>query len=192
MQTADGEWYLGRRPARRWRACWCVLALPALLLPAGCGKRGQPPPPPPQEKEPFNAKLEAEGIHWTLPDRDGRPLWEMRANKGKGGVVSGVAQFEGVRCTVYADGQPSLHASAPRVQADVPGKRLSLSGGVSARAVDGTRTFRAEQVSLTVKEENRAVIEATGAVRLDVDGTVLTGERLVTNPRLTEGELIAR
>jgi len=43
-----------------------------------------------------------------------------------------------------------------------------------------------------VEEEKRAVVDATGAVRLKVDGVEMEGARLITNPRLDEGQLLSQ
>lgn len=175
-------------------ACWAGGAAAALLALAGC--RAQPqrpePPEPPRPERPFAPKMQARGITWVLPDPLGRPIWEMRASRGSGVAAQGLAQLEEVRCRVWSDGKPALDARAARVQANYPARRLELVGGVSARTIDGKRSFQCERVVLSVKEEKRAVVEASGSVRLEVDGVVMSGERVVTNPRLSSGQVLAR
>ncbi|MBI3945267.1 MAG: hypothetical protein HY321_05065 [Armatimonadetes bacterium] len=167
-----------------------------MLTAAGCARR-KPPPAPPKPtpaapKTEFNAAVSVSGLRWSVPDLHDRPLWEMRAGKGSSTVASGLAELEDVRCKVYSEGVLALEAEAPRVKADYAGKRLTLYGGVSARTTDGARRFRAERVSLHAKDRQRAVIEAAGAVRLDLDGASVEGARLVTNPHLTEGRILGK
>jgi LPS export ABC transporter protein LptC len=168
-----------------------ALLLCLCLLP-GCRQRSpepEPPEPAPPQR-PFEPQIHARGITWTLPDPQGRPIWELEASEGGGAASQGLAELQDVRCRVYAEGKLALNAEAARVRADLKAKRLALQGGVSAKTVDGKRSFRCQQVTLSVKEEKRAVVEATGTVRLQVDGLEMAGARLVTNPRLSEGQLL--
>lgn len=166
----------------------------AAALAAGCGRRSKPPPPTPTPaKEDKGSSLPesvvANGITWAPTGADGRTLWDLHAEKGKGVLTEGKAELENVRCLVYSQGQAAMETRAPRVQADYAGKSLLLLGGVTARTLDGKRSFRSDQVSMKVKEGKQAVIEASGTVHLDIEGTVLNGGRLVTDAKLRQGEM---
>ena len=166
-----------------------VLVLAGALLAGGWGRRQPPEPPKEPEKKPFTPTLGAKGIHWTVPDAQGRPLWEVDAAEGTGNTAEGHAQLKGVRCKIHEGGKLAMQASAPRVDADLTGKQLVLLGGVSARTADGRRSFRSDKVTLNVKEDRVTRVEARGAVKLNVDGTEVEGERLSTNPQIREGEM---
>jgi hypothetical protein len=116
----------------------------------------------------------------------------VTAGKGSGEVAGGVAELSDVKCQVYADGQQTLEATAPRVTADRTRKEMQMEGGVTARSLDGTRFCRADRLKLTTKEEKRVILEATGAVHLEMDGMVGSGERLVTDAHLTQGQISSR
>lgn len=173
-----------------------ALCLSVVLAAAGCPHRGRlknnEDEKPAQQPFKMEPKLSARGIEWTLSDRQGRPLWEVSATNGSGTAEHGLAELRDVRCRIYSQGKAAMDAEAPRVQADYPHKALLLLGGVRARTADGRRAFRAAQIALRVREEKRAVIEASGGVRLEMDGVTLTGERLLTNPKLSEAQLLGK
>ncbi|NLB95972.1 MAG: LPS export ABC transporter periplasmic protein LptC [Armatimonadetes bacterium] len=187
---------LSNRKMKRNRALLAMVAGLLMLGGAGCHRRpsvpAQRPPEPPRPERPFEPRLRASGVSWTLSDPEGLPVWEVKAKSGSGAAAEGIAELREVRCNVYSAGKLALETQAAQVKADYSRKRLALYGGVDARTPDGTRSFHCERVSLTVEEEKRAVVDATGAVRLKVDGVEMEGARLITNPRLDEGQLLSQ
>lgn len=186
---------MSNKEMKRIRALLAMVAGLLVLGGAGCHRRPSAPvqraPEPPRPERPFEPRLRASGVSWMLSDPEGLPLWEVKAESGGGTAAEGIAELHEVQCKVYSAGKLALETEAAQVKADYSRKHLSLYGGVDARTPDGTRSFQSERVSLAVEEEKRAVIDATGSVRLKVDGVEMEGARLITNPRLDEGRLLS-
>jgi lipopolysaccharide transport protein LptA len=146
-------------------ALLCLLAV--MLLAPGCGrsrtaqnaaatKPNSPPKQGAKEPESRVADVTSENSTFTAKDAAGRPLVTLRVTKmdaaySPGSGIEGAVALQGVRGTLYREGQPSLWVEAP--EAAWEAGILRASKGVRSGTVDGRLTCAGERAEWTARAD---------------------------------------
>ncbi len=111
-----------------WR--WTILAILTLSL-GGClgTSKPQPTPKPP----PIEAKLELDNLSFQQVDKQGKPLWKVRAKKGIYSPDKKRAKITGIDGDFYQDGQIVLQVTANTGEVEQEGEKIVLRGNVIAK-----------------------------------------------------------
>lgn len=111
----------------------------------------------------------------TQWDTQRRPLWSASAREAAVRAATGTAELKDASCRLYQAGKLVWTCSAPKILADQPRRRLTLSGGVLARSADGTHSFRAASAVWNAGDRR---IRGSGGVVFRMGEITLTGGTL--------------
>jgi LPS export ABC transporter protein LptC len=106
---------------------WSILTIATLSL-GGCFEtsKSQPTPKP----SPIEAKLELDNLSFQQVDKQGKPLWKVRAKKGTYTPDKKRAKITGIDGDFYQDGRIVLHVTANAGEVEQEGEKVVLRGDV--------------------------------------------------------------
>jgi LPS export ABC transporter protein LptC len=111
---------------------WISLVLiTALLGVSGCGDPGKPQPRPTSAV--IEAKLELDQLSFEQVDKQGKPLWKVRAQHGIYAPDQKSAKVTSLDGDFYQDGQIILHVTAKTGEVVQEGEKVLLRGDVITR-----------------------------------------------------------
>jgi LPS export ABC transporter protein LptC len=108
-----------------------VLAI-ALLGIGGCSQTSKPQPSPTPTTTPVEAKLELDNLSFEQVDKQSKPLWKVRAQRGVYSPDRQRAKVTNLSGDLYQDGQIILHLTAKTGELEQAGEKVILRGDVVA------------------------------------------------------------
>jgi LPS export ABC transporter protein LptC len=143
----------------RWLSiCWAI----AMLGIGGCHRSGKPQIPNPTQK-PIEAKLELDNLSFEQVDKQGKPWWKVRAQKGVYAPDRKIAKVTNLNGDLYQDGQIVLHVTAKTGEIEQAGDKVLLRGDVVARETRNNLVISGQEVEwqpkldlLTIRDRVRA------------------------------------
>jgi LPS export ABC transporter protein LptC len=115
----------GRFHISPWK--WSILTIATLSL-GGCFETSKSQPTP--KSSPIEAKLELDNLSFQQVDKQGKPLWKVRAKKGTYTPDKKRAKITGIDGDFYQDGQIVLHVTANTGEVEQEGEKVVLRGDV--------------------------------------------------------------
>ena len=109
---------------------WIGIVLTSLLGLGGC--RLSNPPQPAPTSTPIEAKLELNNLSFAQADKQGKPLWKVRAQRGVYTPDRQRAKVTNLEGDLYQDGQIILHVTAKTGEVEQAGEKVILRGDVVA------------------------------------------------------------
>ncbi len=139
---------------------WSILAIVTLSL-GGCLKTSNSLPQP--KPLAIEAKLELDNLSFQQVDKQGKPLWKVRAKKGIYTPDKKRAKITGIDGDFYQDGQIILHVTANTGEVEQEGEKLVLRGDVIAKETRNNLVIIGQEVEwqpktdlLTIRDRIRA------------------------------------
>jgi LPS export ABC transporter protein LptC len=131
----------GRSHISPWK--WSILAIATLSL-GGCvgTSKSQPSPKP----SPIEAKLELDNLSFQQVDKQGKPLWKVRAKKGIYAPDKKRAKITGIDGDFYQDGQIVLHVTANTGEVEQEGEKVILRGDVIVKETRNNLVILGQEV----------------------------------------------
>jgi LPS export ABC transporter protein LptC len=109
----------------RWIDFGCAIALGI----GGCHSTVKPPSPSPQPSK-IEAKLALDNLSFEQVDKQGKPWWKVRAERGVYAPDRKVAKVTNLSGDLYQDGQIILHVTAKTGEVEQAGEKVILRGDV--------------------------------------------------------------
>jgi LPS export ABC transporter protein LptC len=148
----------GRFDISPWK--WSILTMATLAL-GGCAETSKSPPNP--KASPIEAKLELDNLSFQQVDKQGKPLWKVRAKKGIYAPDKKRAKITGIDGDFYQDGQIVLHVTAKTGEVEQEGEKVVLRGDVVAKETRNNLVIIGQEVEwhpktdlLTIHDRVRA------------------------------------
>jgi LPS export ABC transporter protein LptC len=139
---------------------WTILAIATLTL-GGCFGTSKAQPSP--KTSPIEAKLELDNLSFQQVDKQGKPLWKVRAKKGIYAPDKKRAKITGIDGDFYQDGQIVLHVTAKTGEVEQEGEKVVLRGDVIAKETRNNLVITGQEVEwqpktdlLTIRDRVRA------------------------------------
>lgn len=139
---------------------WSILAIATLSL-GGCFETSKSQPSP--KASPIEAKLELDNLSLQQVDKQGKPLWKVRAKKGIYTPDKKRAKITGIDGDFYQDGQIVLHVTANTGEVEQEGEKVLLRGDVIAKETRNNLIIIGQEVEwqpktdlLTIRDRVRA------------------------------------
>jgi LPS export ABC transporter protein LptC len=135
-----------------------LMLLVALLLSvSACGKKNQPPenqvvqePSPTSE---FDENLTFNNVSLDQSDRDGRPVWKVKAERAVYSQDKKIARVEKASGNLFQDGKVVLQVSADRGEIQEDGQKVFLNGNVTAIDPRNGAVFKGDELEWLPKED---------------------------------------
>jgi LPS export ABC transporter protein LptC len=102
----------------------------AILGIGGCRQTSKPQPS--AKPAPIEAKLELDNLSFEQVDKQGKPLWKVRAQRGTYSPDRQRAKVTNLSGDLYQDGQIILHLTAKSGELEQAGEKVVLRGDVVA------------------------------------------------------------
>jgi LPS export ABC transporter protein LptC len=144
--------------------------------------KDEPLPQSPSVEEPKTqeaSKLSYIG-NSIVEEKDGKRLWELKAQSIEIDVDSKNAQLKNLVGTFYQEKGGKIEISAPEAFLDSKTKDITMSANVKATASDGG-TFTANEVRWSSKEQKAY---GSGNVVFTKEDTVLTGDKIESDSNM--------
>lgn len=135
--------------------------------------------PQEQPKDQQTSKLAYVG-NSIVEQKDGKPLWELKAEFIEIDVDSKNVQLKNLVGTFYQEKGGKIEITAPEAFMDSKTKDITMSVKVQATASDGT-TFTANEARWSTAEQK---VYGSGNVILTKDDTVLTGDKIESDSNM--------
>jgi LPS export ABC transporter protein LptC len=110
---------------------WIGLGLTIALLGIG-GCRPAPKPQSSPKPPPIEAKLELDNLSFEQVDKQGKPLWKVRAERGVYAPDGKRAKITNLSGDLYQDGKIIMHITAKAGEVEQDGEKVVLHGDVVA------------------------------------------------------------
>ncbi len=137
----------------------------------------QTPPEVPKDQQ--TSKLAYVG-NSIVEQKDGKPLWELKAEFIEIDVDTKNAQLKNLVGTFYQEKGGRIEITAPEAFVDSKTKDITMSVKVQATASDGT-TFTANEARWSSADQK---VYGSGDVILTKDDTVLTGDKIESDSNM--------
>jgi LPS export ABC transporter protein LptC len=129
---------------------WSILTIAILSLSACVGtSKSQPSPKP----VPIEAKLELDNLSFQQVDKQGKPLWKVRAKKGIYTPDKKLAKITGIDGDFYQDGQIILHVTANTGEVEQEGEKVLLRGDVIVKETRNNLVIIGQEVEWQPKTD---------------------------------------
>jgi LPS export ABC transporter protein LptC len=138
----------GRSQIFPWK--WSI-SIVAMLLLGGCA--GSSKSPPSSKSAPIEAKLELDNLSFQQVDKQGKPLWKVRAKKGIYAPDKKRAKIAGIDGDFYQDGQIVLHVTANTGEVEQEGEKVILRGDVIAKETRNNLVIIGQEVEWQPKTD---------------------------------------
>lgn len=110
-------------------SCGCAIALIGI---GGCYAPDRPQSKSSPTPSPIEAKLELDNLSFEQVDRQGKPWWKVRAERGVYAPDRKIAKVTNLSGDLYQDGQIVLHITAKTGEVEQAGEKVILRGDVVA------------------------------------------------------------
>lgn len=156
----------------------------ALLL-VGCGSKDEKKPTGVDQQPTEDIRARTEAIELTQPDKDGKPMFKIKASASLGSASNGdgEVEFEEVEAVLYRDGQPTMEIKADKATYDSKQKLLRTVGGVSARSSVNDASIQADRIDWRPDKDR---LEATGNVKVIWRQMELTDHKIYADTAANE------
>lgn len=134
---------------------------------------------PEEPKDQQTSKLAYVG-NSIVEEKDGKPLWELKAEVIEIDVDTKNVQLKNLVGTFYQEKGGKIDITAPEAFLDSKTKDITMSIRVKATASDGA-TFTANEARWSSKEQK---MYGSGNVVLTKDDTVLTGDKIESDSNM--------
>lgn len=165
---------------RKW--WWLIVALLVVIIGVGYAVLGEPPNR--QMGDTNVALVEFKGADVKQED-NGRLVWRLTADKIMMNPVTKVLYLENAEA-LFTDGEHQIHVKADKGQVDNATKQIQLEGSIEVRGNNGIYV-KAANLAYDGKKD---LLTADKGIRLERDGMVLTGDRLVADRGLKQARVI--
>ncbi|MCC5464174.1 LPS export ABC transporter periplasmic protein LptC [Pelosinus baikalensis] len=135
--------------------------------------------PPEEPKDQQTSKLAYVG-NSIVEQKDGKPLWELKAEFIEIDVDTKNVQLKNLVGTFYQEKGGKIEITAPEAFVDSKTKDITMSVKVQATASDGT-TFTANEARWSSTDQK---VYGSGNVILTKDDTVLTGDKIESDSNM--------
>jgi LPS export ABC transporter protein LptC len=129
---------------------WSILAIVTLSL-GGCLGTSKPQSTP--KPSPIEAKLELDNLSFQQVDKEGKPLWKVRAKKGIYAPDKKRAKITGIDGDFYQDGQIVLHVTANTGEVEQEGEKVVLRGDVVTKETRNNLVIIGQEVEWQPKTD---------------------------------------
>lgn len=137
------------------------------------------PPPAEEPKAQQTSKLAYVG-NSIVEEKDGKPLWELKAEVIEIDVDTKNVQLKNLVGTFYQEKGGKIEIKAPEAFLDSKTKEITMSVKVQATASDGA-TFTANEARWSSKEQK---VYGSGNVVFTKDDAVLTGDKIESDANM--------
>lgn len=110
-------------------SCGCAIALIGI---GGCYAPDRPQSKSSPTPSPIEAKLELDNLSFEQVDKQGKPWWKVRAERGVYAPDRKIAKVTNLSGDLYQDGQIVLHITAKTGEVEQAGEKVILRGDVVA------------------------------------------------------------
>jgi LPS export ABC transporter protein LptC len=131
---------------------WIRIVLTISLLGLG-GCRPSSLPQPGPTSAPIEAKLELNNLSFAQVDKQGKPLWKVRAQRGVYTPDRQRAKVTNLEGDLYQDGQIILRVSAKTGEVEQAGEKVILRGDVIATETRNQLVLRGQEVEWQPKAD---------------------------------------
>ncbi len=149
------------------------VVLTIALLGIGSCRVPQPSQPSPKPAA-IEAKLELDNLSFQQVDKQGKPLWKVRAQKGVYTPDRKRAQVANLEGDLYQDGKIVMHVTAKSGEVEQEGEKIFLRGDVVTKEVRNQLVVVGQEVEwqpkadlLTIRER----VQATQANKFQANAT---------------------
>jgi LPS export ABC transporter protein LptC len=123
----------------------------AMLEVGGCASTSKPKPI--QTPVAIEAKLELDNLSFQQVDKQGKPLWKVRAQKGVYSPDKKRAKVTNLDGDFYQDGQIILHVTAKIGEVEQAGEKVILRGDVVTKETRNQLTLIGQEVEWQPKSD---------------------------------------
>jgi LPS export ABC transporter protein LptC len=149
---------------RRWQVSpIMVLLMTVSFSSGGCRPGPKSPSSASPSPIPIEAKLELNNLSFEQVDKQGKPLWKVRAQKGVYAPDRKRARVTDLNGDFYQDGRVILHVTAKAGEVEQEGEKVLLRGDVIARETRNNLMLSGQEVEwqpkadvLTIRDKVRA------------------------------------
>lgn len=139
-----------------------------------------PSPAPPQEPTAQQTDKLAYTGNSIVEEKDGKRLWELKAETIEIDVNTKNAQLKNLEGTFYQDNGGTIEIKAPEAVLDSKTRDITMSSQVQATSSDGA-VFTANEARWSGQERK---VYGSGNVVFTKDDTVLTGDTIESDTNL--------
>lgn len=112
---------------------------------SGCRPEKSKPKPSPTSK-PLELKLELDNLSFEQVDKQGKPLWRIRAEKGVYAPNRKRAKVTNLSGDFYQDGKIAFHLTAKTGEVEQEGEKIFLRGDVTTQAMNNNLVLVGQEV----------------------------------------------
>ncbi|AFY91575.1 LPS export ABC transporter periplasmic protein LptC [Chamaesiphon minutus] len=123
----------------------------AILGIGGCRQPKKPQPSP--KPSAIEAKLELEGLRFEQVNKQGQPLWKVRAERGVYAPDRKTAKVTNLDGDLYQDGRVVLRIAAKTGEVEQEGEKIVLRGDVVAKEIRNQLTIVGQTVEWQPKAD---------------------------------------
>jgi LPS export ABC transporter protein LptC len=145
------SWKLGKMKVSYWNRILRVVSTIAIVGISGCAPESKPKPK--QTPVTIEAKLELDNLSFQQVDKQGKPLWKVRAQKGVYSPDKKRAKVTNLDGDFYQDGQIVLHVTAKVGEVEQAGEKVILRGDVVTKETRNQLTLIGQEVEWQPKAD---------------------------------------
>lgn len=145
------SWKLGKMKGYHWTRILRVVLTIAIVGISGCVPESKPKPK--QTPATIEAKLELDNLSFQQVDKQGKPLWKVRAQKGVYSPDKKRAKVTNLDGDFYQDGQIVLHVTAKVGEVEQAGEKVILRGDVVTKETRNQLTLIGQEVEWQPKAD---------------------------------------
>ncbi len=123
-----------------------------------------------------------------IEEQDGKRLWELGADTIEADPTGKVVYLNNLKGVFYQENGEKLEIIAKRAVLDAKTRDISLEGDIRATAADGA-VFTAPAASWGGEPK---LFTGTGGVTLTRNGTVITGDKILTDAKLEKIKVLGK
>jgi LPS export ABC transporter protein LptC len=162
---------------------WVGIVVAIAVL--GIGGCRQPKKPQPSPKPPaIEAKLELEGLKFEQVDKQGKPLWKVRAERGVYTPDRKSAKVTNLDGDLYQDGRIVLHIKAKTGEVEQEGEKIVLRGDVVATEIRNQLVISGQEVEWQPKADLLLIRDRVRATQPKFQATAEQGKYLTRKQQL--------
>jgi LPS export ABC transporter protein LptC len=128
----------------QWTRTLSIVLTIAIVGISGCAPESKPKPK--QSPAAVEAKLELDNLSFQQVDKQGKPLWKVRAQKGVYSPDKKRAKVTNLDGDFYQDGQVVLHVTAKVGEVEQAGEKVILRGDVVTTETRNQLTLIGQEV----------------------------------------------
>ena len=134
-----------------WNRILKIVLTIAIVGISGCAPESKPKPK--QSAAAIEAKLELTNLSFQQTDKQGKPLWKIRAQTGVYSPDKKLAKVTNLDGDFYQDGQVVLHVTAKVGEVEQAGEKVILRGDVVSKETRNQLTLIGQEVEWQPKAD---------------------------------------